>query len=83
LQNKKNILERANIPLSRPDPIVFCSLVYVVDGQRAVGYDNERGKGDHRHLGTDEMPYRFIDIDQMVEDFLKDVEGFMRRNYEG
>jgi hypothetical protein len=59
------------------------SLVYVVDGQRVIGYDNERGKGDHRHRDEHETPYRFIDIDLLVEDFLKDVEGFIRRNYEG
>ena len=59
------------------------SLVYVVDGQRVVGYDNERGKGDHRHQGENETPYRFIDIDLLVEDFLMDVEGFIRRHYEG
>jgi hypothetical protein len=29
-------------------------LVYVVDGRRIVGYDNERGKGDHKHLGDRE-----------------------------
>src|SRR5690606_28945943 len=32
-------------------------LVYVVNGQRVVGYDNERGKGDHRHLRGVELPY--------------------------
>lgn len=25
-------------------------LVYVVDGMRVAGFDNERGKGDHCHL---------------------------------
>ena len=25
-------------------------LVYIVDGERIVGYDNERGKGDHTHI---------------------------------
>jgi len=25
-------------------------LVYIVDGVKVLGYDNERGKGDHRHL---------------------------------
>ncbi len=29
--------------------------------QRLVGYDNERGKGDHRHLAGRELPYRFVD----------------------
>ncbi|KAF0221367.1 MAG: hypothetical protein FD174_505 [Geobacteraceae bacterium] len=59
------------------------SLVYVVNGQRVIGYDNERGKGDHRHHGGDEIPYRFIDADLLVEDFLKDVEEFIRRYHEG
>lgn len=26
------------------------SLFYGRDGERLVGYDNERGKGDHRHI---------------------------------
>src|SRR3546814_15537552 len=29
-------------------------LVYVVNGSRVVGYDNERGKGDHKHLDRSE-----------------------------
>ncbi len=32
-----------------------CRLVYAKDGQRLIGYDNERGKGDHRHLGDREF----------------------------
>jgi len=31
-------------------------LVYARGGRRLVGYDNERGKGDHRHLGDTEEP---------------------------
>ncbi|MBI1285840.1 MAG: hypothetical protein GC183_16160 [Thiobacillus sp.] len=49
-------------------------LVYVVDGQRIVGYDNERGKGDHRHLGSKETSYRFIDVPTLLRDFLEDVK---------
>ncbi|HOB92591.1 MAG TPA: DUF6516 family protein [Aquabacterium sp.] len=49
-------------------------LVYVVQGQRVVGYDNERGKGDHRHLGERELPYRFSTVDQLLADFMADVE---------
>ena len=29
------------------------------NGMRLVGYDNERGKGDHRHLDGHEIPYAF------------------------
>lgn len=32
-------------------------LVFVRDGQRVVGYDNERGKGDHKYLGERETKY--------------------------
>lgn len=48
-------------------------LVYVVDGVRVVGYDNERGKGDHRHIGGREVVYRFVDVPTLLKDFLKDV----------
>ena len=31
-------------------------LVYVVGGERLVGYDNERGKGDHKHIRDAQAP---------------------------
>ena len=40
-----------------------------------VGYGNERGKGDHKHIGKVEIPYRFTTVEQLVADFLEDVEG--------
>lgn len=49
-------------------------MVYVVDGKRVVGYDNERGKGDHRHLGGREVPYVFRDVPTLVDDFWADVK---------
>lgn len=39
-----------------------------------MGYDNERGKGDHKHVDGREVTVRFIDIDTLVRDFLRDVE---------
>ena len=50
-------------------------LVYVRDGVRRVGYDNERGKGDHRHVGDREMPYRFVDVPTLRRDFMNDVRN--------
>jgi hypothetical protein len=49
------------------------SLFYGFEGQRLVGYDNERGKGDHRHIGEREERYRFTTPERLVEDFLTDV----------
>ncbi len=50
----------------------YC-LVYVVDGERIVGYDNERGKGDHRHDRASEEPYAFESVERLLADFLADV----------
>jgi len=47
----------------------------VRDSRRVVGYDNERGKGDHRHLGDTEKPYGFKDVSTLLQDFMRDVEA--------
>lgn len=49
------------------------SLFYGYPGLRLVGYDNEPGKGDHRHLEGEEAPYQFTTVEKLVEDFLTDV----------
>ena len=43
-------------------------------GQRLVGYDTERGKGDHKHILDNERRYKFTSIEKLVSDFLSDVE---------
>ena len=48
-------------------------LYYGRGGRRIVGYDNERGKGDHRHRHGREDSYRFTTVEQLVSDFLADV----------
>jgi len=48
-------------------------LVYIRDGERVVGFDNERGKGDHMHLDGQELPYIFTNIDQLLADFLHEI----------
>ena len=47
--------------------------VYAVEGVRVVGFDNERGKGDHCHLDGVELPYHFVSVEQLVEDFIAAV----------
>jgi hypothetical protein len=48
-------------------------LFYGVAGRRLVGYDNERGKGDHRHIDDREEPYGFRGWEVLIDDFLADV----------
>lgn len=49
-------------------------LVYLEGGRRVVGFDNERGKGDHKHVGENEIPYVFIDVDRLIDDFIAEVK---------
>lgn len=70
-----------------PDPVPSSEhgfkyrLVYIVRGRRVLGFDNERGKGDHRHDGESELPYRFESIDRLLDDFAEAVEQW-RLDYE-
>ena len=43
-------------------------------GRTLVRYDNETGKGDHRHYGRSEERYEFESMEQLIEDFIADVE---------
>ena len=49
-------------------------LVYMRNGRRLIGFDNERGKGDHCHIGGKEHPYRFSGPEQLIEDFIEEVQ---------
>ena len=49
------------------------SLFYGREGERLVCYDNERGKGDHRHIEGKEEPYAFTSVEKLIEDFKADV----------
>lgn len=48
---------------------------YSVNGVRVVGFDNERGKGDHCHVGGVERPYIFKSVEQLIEDFIAAVDA--------
>jgi len=44
-------------------------LAYVVGGECVLRFDNEFGKGDHRHVGDIETAYDFLSPDQLMADF--------------
>jgi hypothetical protein len=52
-------------------------LVYIVDGQRLLGYDNAHGRG-HRHLRAEGYPYTFSSPTALVEDFLCDLTDIQK-----
>ena len=58
------------------------SLFYGYPGKCLVRYDNERGKGDHRHESDQEAPYNFVSVEQLILDFKTDIER-LRGDYNG
>ena len=48
-------------------------------GTCLVRFDNESGKGDHKHVGGLEESYRFIDVETLVADFLAEIEKARRK----
>lgn len=72
------------VPVSKHTPHGYkYSLVYIVKGTRVIGYDNERGKGDHRHFEGGEEAYPLLAVRQLIADFLKDIEEYKERNHAG
>lgn len=55
-------------------------LAYVVDSVCVVRYDNEVGKGDHRHFGASETSYKFSTSERLVADFQKDIKRWNDEN---
>jgi hypothetical protein len=54
-------------------------LAYVVAGECVLRYDNEKGKGDHRHYGAKEHKFSFTTPEQLIADFNADI---LRWNHE-
>ena len=55
-------------------------LAFVVDGVCVLRYDNESGKGDHRHTLDGEARYRFLSLDRLFADFDRDIRRFMHED---
>ncbi len=55
-------------------------LAYVVNGECVLRFDNEAGKGDHRHIGAMETPYVFTDTDALIGDFLAEIRRWNDEN---
>ena len=56
------------------------SLVYVVEGRCVLRYDNERGKGDHRHWNDSETDYAFTSMEKLLADFRDDITRWRDEN---
>ena len=67
---------RVPVPLKGSAHDIKYRFAYVVNNVCVLRYDNEAGKGDHIHVGDGQRPYQFISFDQLMTDFLQDVENY-------
>ena len=67
------IVWQLSAPLPPSEHLYKYRLYYGAGGVSRVRYDNERGKGDHRHVGEKEEGYDFTTIDQLLNDFERDI----------
>jgi hypothetical protein len=49
-------------------------LALVIGDECVLRYDNEAGKGDHRHVGDVESTYSFSTYEKLLTDFWADVD---------
>ena len=55
-------------------------LAYVVSGVCVLRYDNEDGKGDHRHFGGKDCAYAFTTPEKLLADFQRDISRWNHEN---
>ena len=74
------VVWRVHEPVTPSSHLFKYRLAYVVGGECVLRYDNERGKGDHRHAGGSESGYAFMSADRLIADFEADVTRWNREH---
>lgn len=74
------VLWELSEPLSGSKHSYKYRLAFVVFGECVLRYDNESGKGDHKHEDDREMNYRFTTVDKLVADFFEEVKRWRDEN---
>lgn len=64
------------LPLSGSSHPFKYRLALVVSSICVFRYDDEAGKGDHKHIGGSEIPYDFISPQRLLVDFWLDVDNW-------
>ena len=74
------VLWRVPKPVAASTHGFMYRLAYIADDTCVVRYDNELGKGDHRHFGEKESAYNFETPEKLIADFQRDIARWNREN---
>lgn len=72
----ETVVWRVPVPVPGSRHLYKHRFAYVVKGECVLRYDNERGKGDHRHTFDREEPFAFTTLEALFAAFLTDIERF-------
>ncbi len=67
------IWQLPNDTVERPHRLKYRLNYCNTDGIAVVRYDNETGKGDHKHIAGQQVPYKFKSIRQLIKNFRADI----------
>jgi len=70
------VVWRLPAPLSGSHHSFKYRLAYMVNGSCVLRYDNEAGKGDHKHVGNEQVPYLFTTPKALLDDFWNEVDSW-------
>jgi hypothetical protein len=70
------VVWRLSSPLSGSRHAFKYRLALIVKGFCVMRYDNESGKGDHKHIGGEEIPYVFTTSETLLDDFWTEVDNW-------
>lgn len=74
------VLWRVPEPLPGSSHSFKYRLAYVVNGECVLRFDNEAGKGDHRHVDGKEGPYAFVSPEKLLSDFQRAITRWNHEN---
>jgi hypothetical protein len=73
------VVWRVPVPVRGSQHFYKYRVALIDEGVCVLRYDNEAGKGDHKHIGDVEFTYEFSTVQKLGEDFLNDVAEYRRR----
>jgi len=66
-------------PLQSSRLIFKYRLAYIANQSCVLRFDNEAGKGDHKHLDEIEVTYMFTNLDTLQADFWAEIKRRRKR----
>lgn len=74
------VLWRVPEPVTGSNHLFKYRLAYVVAAECVLRFDNEAGKGDHRHFVGKEGKYAFSTPEKLIADFQRDIARWNSEN---